>query len=198
MKALRLVLGAPGDILDSRHAEGHELCTNSRAQVDERTFLGRAREGPAHDKPELLSDIHAHLEAAGANARSDGCDEPSCILRLAARAPFEKQPHGLFDDARDHTAPPRVNRGDVAGSLVTHEHRNAVGHPHAYCKWPVRNPPDQRIPVTSRRLRCKHRLRPMNLLDLHDDARPHRFEQGGVRSITGGECVSKSRSLERG
>ena len=135
MKALRLVLGASGHVVDAMvaHPEPAQLLAGGRPQVDQHLVASlrrheRARAGRAHaSRPKDRgangqSHISIDLKTTGTNARADGRNR---ALRSA-----EALGGGAQDTGHD-TPPARMDGGDVSGFRMGDKHRDAVGHTNA-------------------------------------------------------------------
>ena len=122
---------APGHVFDGvvGEPERAELRADGPPQVHERLLSRAARDDVLRrDARDPLGHVGADLEAARADARADGRDEAA--RRACARAALEPL-HGLAHDARLDASPARVRRDHTAARGIRHQHRHAVGDPHA-------------------------------------------------------------------
>ncbi len=126
METCGVVLGATRHILDVGfgHADREQLRSNGAAQVDVNLVLSAPDDDSLRStrRGDLGADIAPDLEAAGADARPNGCVE------WAPPERFDRGRHYLCH----HPAPAGVHRRHVAGARVCQKERNAVGHSHSH------------------------------------------------------------------
>jgi len=185
------VLRAALDVVDARieDAESAQLAANREAKVDERRLAGRSRDHrhPRAGGRDRHGDVVTYLEAASADARTNRGDD---------RAPSE-----LFDaaahHARDHAAPSRMDRHDVARSAVAHEHGHTVRDANADGgrTLPGRaatRAADHCVGLTALRLRGFDDARAVHLSGAGDPKRPEGKEKIAIVGPTFGEGVGET------
>lgn len=187
MKA-RFVLRAADDVLDSRvvDLEGAQLPSYRNAKVDH-VGPGRIRCHDLHPGTRggnRVGDVVADFEAATTDAGTDRRDDRPSAETLKARA----------HDARDDTAPSRVNRGDVAGCEVAEEHGHAVGDPNAHGEHGVSGfsplrAPDYRVGLFAFGLCPLDCTSPVHLHGAGDPNGTERLHEFAIVAASFRECV---------
>ena len=84
--------------------------------------LIRVREAPL----KRFLHLFPHLITTYTDGRTDHGKQASGLRTIHAA----HLPHGLFDDARQHSAPPGMNRGHGSTFRVCQQHGQAIGSPH--------------------------------------------------------------------
>ena len=127
-EALAVAAGAGRAVVDvlGEDAGPLELGARRHPQVD--VLAPRTVDDQPREVAERLAEGGGHLgsdlEAAGADARTDGRDETAASARARRRS---EMAHALVDDARFDATPAGMRRDDPAGRGIRDEDRDAIG-----------------------------------------------------------------------
>jgi hypothetical protein len=133
-KLLRITSGADAKVEDIRGTQaGIGALAFERSWQVKQKFARLERELTAdlysRTHPlELVCDFGSHLEATGANSRSDGCPQ-------ARRIDPEPGPHSIDcfrQNAARGSSPAGMNRGDSTGVRIREQDRKAIRHHHSH------------------------------------------------------------------